>query len=233
MGIIKRNILFVDDDEPTRLLLQAMLKQAGYLPVTSPSAFEALDLVHKHAFDLILLDIMMPQMNGFDFLKRLKSSDKVKDIPVVMLSAKDDRPSIEKAMSLGAVDYIVKPPQKDVVCKKLETILGGRPRFAEVEFKDPKDPDALVEILHTARVISIGESGLVVQSPIPMIRLDDQDLEIPIFKKLGIKNAKLNIISSVEDENGNYTIYFTYFGMSDEDVEKIRSWVISKSLKSN
>ncbi len=231
MGIIKRNILFVDDDEPTRLLLQALLKQAGYLPVTSPSAFEALDLVHKHAFDLILLDIMMPEMNGFDFLKRIKSSDKVKDIPVVMLSSKDDKTSIQKAMSLGAIDYIVKPPQKDVVCKKLENILGGHPRFAEVEFKDLKDPDSLVEIMHTARVISIGESGLVIKSPIPIIRLEDQDLEIPIFRKLGIKDAKLNIVSSVEDDKGHHTIYFTYFGMSDDDVEKIRNWVISKSLK--
>lgn len=231
MGIIKRNILFVDDDQPTRLLLQAMLKQAGYLPVTSPSAYEALDLVHKHAFDLILLDIMMPEMNGFDFLKRIKSSEKVRDIPVIMLSAKDDKASIQKAMSLGAADYIVKPPQKDVVCKKLENILGGHPRFAEVEFKNPKDPDSLVEIMHTARVISIGESGLVINSPIPMLRLEDQDLDIPIFKKLGIKDAKLNIVSSVEDEKGHYTIYFTYFGMSDNDVEKIRNWVISKSLK--
>lgn len=231
MGIIKRNILFVDDDQSTRLLLQAMLKQAGYLPITSPSAFEALDLVHKHAFDLIILDIMMPEMNGFEFLKRIKSSEKVKNIPVVMLSSKDDKNTIQKALSLGASDYIVKPPQKEIVCKKLENILGGHPRFAEVEFEDPENPDSLVEILHTARVISIGESGLVIKSPIPILKIDDQDIEIPIFRKLGIKSPKMNVVSSVEDEKGDHTVYFTYFGMSDSDVEKIRNWVISQSFK--
>lgn len=231
MGIIKRNILFVDDDQSTRLLLQAMLKQAGYLPVTSDNAFEALDLVHKHAFDLILLDIMMPQMNGYDFLKRLKSSEKVKDIPIIMLSAKDDKASIQKALSMGAVDYIVKPPQKGIVCKKIENVLGGHPRFAEVEFTDNTSPDALVEILHTAKILSIGESGLIIRSPIPIVKLEDQELDIPIFKKLGIKDAKLSIASSVEDDKGQYIIYFTYFGMSDADVEKIRHWVVAKTLK--
>jgi DNA-binding response OmpR family regulator len=231
MGFLKRNILFVDDDPGTRLLLQAMLEQAGYLPVTAPDGFEALDLVHKHAFDLILLDIMMPQMSGFDFLKRVRRDDRTRQVPVVMLSAKDDAKSIKKAMELGAVDYVVKPPQRDVVLKKIETILGSRPRFAEVPFTDPNDTDALVEISHTAHIISVGESGLVIRSPLPIERMSEQKLVMPFFDKLGIREPKLHLVSCSEEKAGSYINYFNYFGMTDDEVQTIRDWVLKKKLR--
>lgn len=231
MGFLKRNILFVDDDPATRIMLKAMLEQAGYLLVTAPDGFEALDLIHKHAFDLILLDIMMPQMSGYDFLKRARRTDVSRSVPVIMLSAKDDPQSIKKALELGAVDYIVKPPQRDILLKKIETILGSRPRFAEVPFRDTQSPEAQVEIVHKAHIVSIGESGLVIRSPLPIESLDEQKLHVPIFDEIGIQESKLHLVSCIEEKPGSFMIYLNYFGMTDQDVKTIREWVITRRLK--
>ena len=69
----------------------------------------ALKLVEEHEFDLILLDIMMPDMNGFEVSSKLKNDDKTKKIPIIFLSGKDSSSDIEQAYESGGIDYVVKP----------------------------------------------------------------------------------------------------------------------------
>ena len=69
----------------------------------------ALKLIDENDFDLILLDIMMPEMNGFEVCLKLKSNDKTKNIPIIFLSGKDSSTDIEKAYEVGGIDYVVKP----------------------------------------------------------------------------------------------------------------------------
>ena len=70
---------------------------------------QALELLDARAFDLVLLDIMMPEMNGFEVLETMKASSKLRDIPVVMISALDEIDSIVRCIELGAEDYLPKP----------------------------------------------------------------------------------------------------------------------------
>lgn len=103
------NILVVDDVMENIQIVMNILKEEDYTLSFATDGREALELVKNNNFDLILLDIMMPKLNGFEVCKQLKSDESSKDIPVIFLTAKSDIDSIEKGFKLGGVDYIIKP----------------------------------------------------------------------------------------------------------------------------
>ena len=102
-------ILVVDDVEENRGVLQRRLHREGHTVVCARSGLEALAEVGKGPFDFVLLDVMMPHMDGYETLQRLKSSDATRDIPVIMISALDDIASIVRCIERGAEDYLPKP----------------------------------------------------------------------------------------------------------------------------
>ena len=108
MGNI-RSILVVDDSETNVLLLQRLLEEEGYKIEYAYTGKEALKLIKKKNFDLILLDIMMPDVDGFDILADLKEKEKIEETPIIMVTARDDHESQEKAIEMGAMDYLTKP----------------------------------------------------------------------------------------------------------------------------
>ncbi len=102
-------ILIVDDIAKNIQMAMNILKNEGYKMFYAKSAEMALKLVKEHDFDLILLDIMMPDINGFEVCKRLKNNDKTKKIPIIFLSGKDSTHDIEQAYESGGIDYVLKP----------------------------------------------------------------------------------------------------------------------------
>ena len=102
-------ILIVDDIPINIQMAMNILKDEGYKMYYAKSGEMALKLIDEKDFDLILLDIMMPEMNGFEVCLKLKSNDKTKNIPIIFLSGKDSSMDIEKAYEVGGIDYVVKP----------------------------------------------------------------------------------------------------------------------------
>jgi DNA-binding response OmpR family regulator len=99
-------ILVVDDEEPIRKLLRVNLSLEGYGVVTASDGKRALELLPKYKPDMIILDIMMPSLNGFQVLEMIRQHS---DVPVVMLTAREDVLSLPKALNNGADDYVTKP----------------------------------------------------------------------------------------------------------------------------
>jgi phosphoserine phosphatase RsbU/P len=111
-GMIGANatLLVVDDNADNRDLLSRRLARFGYTNVaTATNGREALLQLRAKPFDLVLLDIMMPDMNGYEVLEHLKASNELHDLPVIMISALDEIASVVKCIELGAVDYLPKP----------------------------------------------------------------------------------------------------------------------------
>ena len=106
---LKYHILIVDDVVENIQVAMNILKEDDYEFSFAKSGDDALSLVNYNDFDLILLDIMMPGINGFEVCKRLKADPKTEDIPVIFLSAKADADSISEGFRVGGVDYITKP----------------------------------------------------------------------------------------------------------------------------
>ena len=102
-------ILIVDDIPKNIQMAMNILKNEGYKMFYAKSGQMVLDLVDEHSFDLILLDIMMPDISGFEVCIGLKNNNKTKDIPIIFLSGKNSSQDISQAYESGGIDYVVKP----------------------------------------------------------------------------------------------------------------------------
>jgi two-component system, sensor histidine kinase and response regulator len=120
------NILLVDDTPANLQLLSGMLRQQGYKLRPAPSGKLALRAAHALPPDLILLDIRMPEMDGYEVCELLKADPALKEIPVIFLSALSETTDKVKAFAAGGVDYITKPFQLDEVLARVETHLEIR-----------------------------------------------------------------------------------------------------------
>jgi adenylate cyclase len=102
-------VLVVDDNEINRDLLSRRLMREGYRVETAANGRESLEMIRQHAFALVLLDVMMPEMNGYQVLQHLKADADLRHIPVVMVSALAEIDSVVRCIELGAEDYLTKP----------------------------------------------------------------------------------------------------------------------------
>jgi len=102
-------ILILDDMPKNIQMAMNMLKNEGYHMFYAKDGNMALKLTKEKEFDLILLDIMMPEINGFEVCQRLKADKTTADIPIIFLSGKDSIDDIQKAYEVGGIDYIIKP----------------------------------------------------------------------------------------------------------------------------
>ena len=103
------HILVVDDNRMNRLKLARGLENQGHSASLAENGIQALEMVKDHTFDLVLLDILMPEMDGYQVLEKLKCDDALRDIPVIVISAIDEMDSIIKCIEMGAEDYLPKP----------------------------------------------------------------------------------------------------------------------------
>ena len=127
------SILIVDDTIENLKLMTSMLKERGYEPRPVPSGKLALQALESDPADLILLDINMPEMNGYDVCERLKAEANTRDIPVVFISAMDEVMDKVKAFGVGGSDYVTKPFQYEEVFARVECHLALRRTQRELQ----------------------------------------------------------------------------------------------------
>jgi len=116
-------ILIVDDVEANRFILRDIIQELGHQPVLTESGAQALKIVHRMKPELIILDIAMPEMDGYEVCKELKKNPDTKEIPIIFISAFDDPQDIVKGFYLGGEDYITKPFVTEVVKARVTTHL--------------------------------------------------------------------------------------------------------------
>jgi len=119
------NILVIDDDENTLWLLRTLLQHHSFEVLTSADSAEALRLAHERAPDLVLLDVMMPQMDGWEVCQRLREAS---EVPIIFLTAKGGVKDVVKGLELGGDDYVVKPFDNDELLARVRTQLRRRSR---------------------------------------------------------------------------------------------------------
>jgi len=115
-----RKILIVDDEKMNIIALGHFLKPY-YEIIIATNGISAIEIAEKNAPELILLDIIMPEMDGFEVITRLKTSKITKDIPVVFISGLDEESYVEKGFALGAADFLIKPFNRFLVKSRVDT----------------------------------------------------------------------------------------------------------------
>ncbi len=116
-------ILVVEDEQDIRELIAFNLENEGYKILKAATGIEGLENARKHAPDLVLLDIMLPDVDGLEICKKLKRDETTSDIPVIMLTAKSEDSDIISGLELGADDYITKPFSPRVLLARIRTVL--------------------------------------------------------------------------------------------------------------
>jgi diguanylate cyclase len=116
-------ILVVDDQPDNVELLEVILRWEGYLVVTAASGDEALAIVAQQPLDLILLDIMMPGLDGFQVAAMIKGNHATNNIPIIMVTALDDRNTRMLALRAGAEDFLTKPCDRGELCVRVRKLL--------------------------------------------------------------------------------------------------------------
>ena len=128
----KETILIVDDEPDIIELIKYNLKNEGYLILTAQTGEQAVTIVKISHPDLMVLDLMLPDIDGLEVTKYLKSNEQTKDIPIVMLTAKGEESDIVTGLELGADDYISKPFSPKVLVARIRAILRRRKKNLQI-----------------------------------------------------------------------------------------------------
>ena len=118
------SILLVDDSTTNIALLEAIFEEKGYQIIKAQSISDALSSISRRIPDLILLDLLFPKVSGFDFFEHLQKNEETRHIPVIVISALSDKESENRALKMGAVDFISKPIDIAYLAQKVESVLN-------------------------------------------------------------------------------------------------------------
>ena len=125
-------VLVVDDDPLNRMLLTRSLEQEGHRVSAAASGQEALDILREKPFDVVLLDIVMPELDGISVLERLKHDPALQHVPVIMISAVDEIDTVVRCIEMGSEDYLPKPFNPVLLRARINAALAKK-RLHEVE----------------------------------------------------------------------------------------------------
>ena len=184
----KEKILVVDDEEDILELVRYNLAREGYQVTGTLTGEDALRKVRSESFDLIVLDLMLPGMDGLAFTKTLKNDPRLRSIPIIMLSAKGEEADIVTGLELGADDYITKPFSPKVMIARVRTALR---RHSE----EPPDEMAIVKI-HDLEINPGRRSVLANNNPTDLTYTEFQVLLL-LAKRPGWVFTRTHIVDSI------------------------------------
>lgn len=121
----KQKILIVDDSGTSVMMEQLILRQGPYELIVARDGVEAVQMATSEQPDLILLDAVMPNMDGFEACQKIRDSEATQAIPVIMVTTKGDEESVEKGYKMGCTDYLTKPINSLELLSKVKSALGG------------------------------------------------------------------------------------------------------------
>lgn len=148
----RRTILAVDDSRTNLNVLAHRLGHLGYMVVLSDRGSEALDLISARGFDLVLLDMMMPEVSGMHVLTEIRGSLETADLPVIVITGRSDPSAAVEALAAGADDYVAKPYAFEVLAARIERTLARATRMEAL-----KRSNLALDARIAARAMELGE----------------------------------------------------------------------------
>ena len=220
---ISGRILVIDDNESNRDLLARRLARDGHAVETAVGGAEGLALLLERDFDLILLDILMPDMSGYEVLARLKADPVTAEIPVIMISALDEVDSIVRCIEAGAVDYLPKPFEPALLRARIRACLENkllrdreRAMIEEIRKAKERNETLLLSILPKAVVERINDGATMIADLIPEATILFADLVD--FTPFAGKMAAVDVVSFLN------RVFSTFDRLADRfGAEKIKT----------
>jgi len=194
--MVKQNILVVDDEEDILELLKFNLSREGYQVLCAVSGEQALRLVRPENPDLIVLDLMLPGIDGLEVTRRLKNDPDTKNIPIVMLTAKGEEADIVTGLELGADDYITKPFSPRILVARIRAVLRRK-------IKEPLEETSVLRI-HDLEIDPGRHEVLVNEEPVQLTFTEFGILNY-LARRPGWVFTRFQIVEAVRGEDHSVT----------------------------
>lgn len=234
-----QTILVVEDTDNIRLIIRHNLRRAGFVVTEAADGLAGWEQLGREIPDLILLDLRMPRMSGFEFLEKLAHFPKAAHVPVVILSALSAYDDIDRALRLGALDYIIKPMDPTLLISKISGILAP----ASKGYTSGKDRREFMRSVVTGLrldpspggiALDLSECGLswVAHTALPIGRI----IEVRAFSfldRIGVKDDSLRarIVSRSPMPDRRLRVGGVFIGLSDDTRRVIRRFVLEKQSR--
>lgn len=189
----KERILVVEDEEDILELVSFNLDREGYQVVRAKSGEQALKTARMESLDLILLDLMLPGIDGLDVAKVLKNDKATREVPIVMLTAKGEETDIVTGLELGADDYITKPFSPKIMIARIRAVLRRKK-------KEPVEDDAAVLRIHDLVIHPGRHEVLVDGNPVQMTFTEFQILHF-LARRPGWVFTRFQIVDAVRGDD--------------------------------
>ena len=190
--MVEKRILVVDDEEDILELVKFNLQKEGFKVLCAATGEQALIQGASEGPDLIVLDLMLPGVNGLDVTKALKNDQKTKDIPIIMLTAKGEEEDVVVGLELGADDYITKPFSPKILLARIKAVLRRR--------KKDRDEEAEVVQIHGLMIHTGRHEALVDGKPILLTYTEFGILNL-LARRPGWVFTRSQIMDSVKGED--------------------------------
>jgi DNA-binding response OmpR family regulator len=173
----------------------------------------------------------MPQMNGIKILKKIRANPETKDLPVLMLTASQDQANIFKAVEQRVTDYVIKPPQREDLLKRLERILGGRPQYEEIEIL-ADESISNGEFLMPFKLRSVSQNGLIFISNSMMLKGEKLKIShLELFKKIGLEKGEFVIVDCAARDDGKFDNFVSFMGLKSDEQKRLKEWIMSETYR--
>jgi two-component system phosphate regulon response regulator PhoB len=190
--MLKKHILVVEDEEDILELVRYNLSRDGYQVLCTTSGEDALKIIKSEALDLIVLDLMLPEIDGLEVAKILKNDSKTQDIPIIMLTAKGEEADIVTGLELGADDYITKPFSPRILTARIRAVLRR---------KKITPPDEISIIQHNGLIIHPGRRDVRINGkPVELTYTEFQVLYY-LAKRPGWVFTRYQIVEAVRGDD--------------------------------
>ncbi|MCB0379360.1 MAG: response regulator [Bdellovibrionales bacterium] len=219
--------LIVDDDEDILKIIRVLLQSQGHDVEPSTSALEAMKLLKRQEFDLVITDATMPAHSGFDLIRTIRKDKNLKHLTIAMLTGRREREDIEQAVEVGVEDYIVKPIDPKVLMEKVDRLIKKHKKKMEDLGKHQPTPSRLSLDCMVTRVTDV---GITIEGPVFFQPGCQVEIDVEILKKAGIEKNKFKTIYSKElKKEGYYATDMVMLGLNNRE-KKILDHLASKDI---
>lgn len=216
-----KDLLIIDDAADVRLILKKILEGDGARVFDADSIDAGLQLAKNSAPHLVVLDLELPGLNGFDFLRSRQDLPSIQNVPIIILSGKNDKDSVTKAITLGASDYIVKPFRATMVLQKVRKALSLT-SFLSKKFQAGEGPKAILSV--AAEVLKVSEGACLIETSVKLGVEDQVELCGDFMKMLCIDDLKMKASQNqpTYSNSGRYLSEVRFVGLSEERAKIVR-----------
>lgn len=224
-----KTVLIVDDQTSVLLTLEAILKKEGVIVVSCTNSLDAFENIQREKFDVVITDAVMPMgTSGFSLISTIRSQPSANQkVPILMLTGKRDPADVEKAISVGANDYMIKPIDPDVLLSKLKKLLVQKSDQADFVHASVNKPASLPMKL---TIISTSEISVKFNSDVGFIPGQIYKISSDFFNIFEKNSASVRVNTS-ELKTDHYEISANYVGLSEKELSHIRTWIRNKLIQ--